>query len=1009
MHDHSRHVLPRLRRWLPERIEPALYRELQTVDVRAWTVPDEPVPFAEALNQDYAPLPTGSRWGAPWGTTWLHLQGQVPAWTLGQHESLELVVDLGFTPGIPGFQCEALVFTRDGAIVSALEPLNRAVPIEAPPGNTVEFYLEAASNPDLAQGFTFQRSPNGSKATAEPGPLYQLRQADIGILDTTVWALVQDLRALAGLAEELHVDSPRRAEVLSAIDRALDTLDPDDVRGTAAAGREVLAPALAAPAAASAHRVHAVGHAHIDSAWLWPIRETRRKVARTFSNVLRLQQDHPEFIFAASSAQQYAWLKEDHPELFARVKAAVAEGRFVPVGGQWVEPDSNLPSGESLARQFLEGKRFFTEEFGVEPREVWVPDSFGYSGAFPQIALAAGAESFLTQKLSWNDTNEFPHHSFLWEGIDGSRIFTHFPPADTYNSMVSAAELHRAERQFKDKGPSNTSLLPFGWGDGGGGPTREMLASAERFRDLEGSPRVQISSPQRFFDEARAEYVDPPVWVGELYMEGHRGVATTQVELKRGNRRSESLLRQAEYWSTHAAVSQGRPYPHEDLSRLWRETLLLHFHDILPGTSIAWVHQEALEHYEKTHEQLERIIDDAARALLGSGEATTHLNAGPYALDGVPAFAAGTPSAAHGEVTVSPEGPGFVLENRLARVRFDSDGHIASYLDLAADRELIPAGTVAGILQLHRDTPTNWDAWDLDEGYRRTGIDLTDDESVTALADGIQVQRRFGASAVTLEYRLTADSPRLDIAVELDWHEDEKILKLAFPLDVHTLRATSEIQFGHLTRDIHTNTSWEAARFETVAHRWLHVGEPGYGIALANEATYGYDITRDSVGARGRATVRISLARAPFYPDPDSDRGHHSYRYALLPGATIPDTVREGYRLHVPLRTVTGVNRTVAPPLFAVEGNAAVIEAVKLAEDRSGDVVVRLYEAHGTRASATIRAGFTYQEVTETDLLERMTKTRAIVSAAAGHVDLELRPFQLVTLRFKGVTPIAAK
>ena len=525
MHDSSEYVLPRLRRWLTERIEPAQYCAFAPVTVAAWEVPDEPVPFLEAMQQEFLPFAIGTAWGRPWGTTWLHVTGVVPNWKLERHERLELVVDLGFNPGIPGFQCEALVFTRDGKIVSALEPLNRSVSLESGTGDSFEFYIEAASNPDMAQGFSFRESPNGNRSTAEPGPLYTLRHLALGRFDENVWELVQDLRTLAGLAGELPPSSPRLAEVLMSIDSALDALDPDDISASAAAGRAVLLPVLMSPAVTTAHRVHAVGHAHIDSAWLWPLRETRRKLARTFSNVLRLQQDHPEFIFAASSAQHYAWIKEDYPELFARVKTAVHEGRFVPVGGQWVEPDSNLPSGESLARQFLEGKKFFMEEFGVEPREVWVPDSFGYSGALPQIALSAGADYFLTQKLSWNDTNPFPHHTFLWEGIDGSRIFTHFPPADTYNSMISAPELHRAERQLRDKGASSMSLLPFGWGDGGGGPTREMLAAAYRFGDLEGSPRVELSTPKRFFDQASAEYPSPPVWVGELYLEAHRGVS----------------------------------------------------------------------------------------------------------------------------------------------------------------------------------------------------------------------------------------------------------------------------------------------------------------------------------------------------------------------------------------------------------------------------------------------------------------------------------------------------
>ncbi|MHA6668358.1 alpha-mannosidase [Homoserinimonas sp. A447] len=997
----SKHILPRLQRFLIERLEPAQYRATAPVEVHSWKAPDEPVPFTEAARQQFRQFAVGTPWGHAWGTTWFRVNGTVPAeWLIGAEDRLELVVDLGFTPGIPGFQSEALVFDPDGSVVSALEPLNRSVAVSVQAGEPFEFYLEAASNPDVAQGFTFRETPNGDKATAQPGPLYVLRDVRIAVLDLAVWELLQDFRALGSLAQELPAASPRLAEVLRAIDQALDVLDPVDLHGTADAGRDALSTVLASPAVTSAHRVHAVGHAHIDSAWLWPLRETRRKVARTFSNVLRLQEQHPDFIFAAGSAQQFAWIKQDYPELFARVVAAVAGGRFVPVGGQWVEPDSNLPSGESLARQFVEGKKFFAEEFGVEPREVWLPDSFGYSGALPQIAIAGGADYFLTQKISWNDTNVFPHHTFLWEGIDGSRIFTHFPPADTYNSMVSAEELHRAERQFRDKGASKVSLLPFGWGDGGGGPTREMLASARRFADLEGSPRVELSTPQRFFEEASAEYEKPPVWVGELYLEFHRGVATTQIELKRGNRLSESLLRQAEYWSTHAAVTAGFDYPTAELQRLWREVLLLQFHDILPGTSIRWVHREAEESYRKVHAELEALIDTAARAALGDGEFAVDLNAGPYPVDAVPAFAAAAAVAPVGQVTVTSDAEGTIVENGLSRVRIDTDGNIASFVDDAAGRELVPHRMVAGLLQLHRDTPTQWNAWDLDESYRRSVEDILAVESIVLLSDGVQVSRAFGRSNIAITYRLRPGSPTLDVAVDLDWHEDEKILKLAFPLDLHATRAASEIQYGHLYRDIHTNTSWDAARFETVAHRWLQLDEGGYGVALANEATYGYDVTRDVVDGVPNATVRVSLARAPRYPDPESDRGRHVFGFSLRPGSGIADAVREGYRLHVPLRRVDNVASDSLAPLFSVEGDGAVVEAVKLAEDGSGDVIVRLYEAFGSRTRATLTVDFDHGDVTETDLLERGSPRRAVVDAN-GPVRLELRPFQLVTLRFR--------
>lgn len=1001
MFDRSNLILPRLVRFLRDRGNRAVHGAEVAVHIEAWDAPGEPVPFSEAVVQQFEEFTIGAPWGKPWGTTWFHVTGTVPAhWDIPSSDRVELVVDLGFIDGIPGFQAEALIWTADGDVISAIEPLNRAVTLGVEPGQCIELYIEAASNPDIARGFSFEQTPFAEQPVVPGEPLYRLRRVAIAHWKRQVWEFLQDLAVLAGLAGQLPDSSPRRAEILYAIDAALDLIDPQDVGGTVGSARGPLLEALAHPAHASAHRIHAVGHAHIDSAWLWPIRETRRKVARTFSNVLRLLEENADFTFSASSAQQYAWLKQDYPALFARVKQRVAEGRFVPIGGQWIEPDSNLPSGESLARQFLQGKQFFLEEFGIEPTEVWIPDSFGYSGALPQIAAAAGSRYFLTQKLSWNDTNSFPHHTFYWEGIDGTRILTHFPPADTYNSMVSAEELHRAERQFREKGKSNTSLLPFGWGDGGGGPTREMLAAVERTHDLEGSPRVKFSDAHTFFAEAETEYEHPPVWVGELYLEAHRGVATTQVQLKQDNRRSETLLREAEYWCSYASVMRGAAYPAVQLQALWREVLLLQFHDILPGSSITWVHREAAESYSRIHAGLEAIIDKAARELLGEGTQSTQLNTGPYAINEVAPFAAGHVANTGAPARVSTVSDLKILDNGLLRVTVDADGGITSMMDLSAGRELIPSRATGALLQLFHDVPTQWDAWDLDESYRRGGEDILSADSVDADEDRgavvVRVRRTFYSSSVTLEYRLETGRSALDVTVDLDWHEDQKILKLAFPIAVHATRAASEIQYGHLYRDIHTNTSWDAARFETVAHRWLHVGEPNYGVAFANSGTYGYDITRDVVVGESRVTVRASLARAPMFPDSTSDRGSHHYRFSLCAGASIPDAVREGYRLSSPLRHVDGVSRQTLPPLIGVDNPAVIIEAVKLAEDGSGDLVVRLYEAFGTTVETQLQLGFAHGGVIETDLLERHVSSVAL----QGNYGLRMRPFQLLTLRF---------
>lgn len=1002
MHDNRSLIEARIERFARERLAPAIYRDRSPLKVRSWEAPDEPVPFAEASSHTFQPFAVGSSWGRPWSTVWFHVTGSVPAeWDVDGTRA-EIVVDLGYILTLPGFQAEGTAYDPHGRIIKAIEPLNSYLPA-GDPGDAVDIYLEAAANPNVAGTFTFEITGLGHKSTAGTAHAYELRTLELGLLDVEVWELAQDVWTLTGLMAELPTDRPRRFEILQALDRMVDAVDPQDVSGTASAGRAALAGVLARPAYASAHRLEAVGHAHLDSAWLWPVRETVRKVARTFSNVVALMDEDPDFTFAASSAQQFAWLKQYYPELFERVKQRVAEGRFVPVGGMWVESDTNLPGGEALARQFVVGKKFFMQEFGVEPLEVWLPDSFGYTAALPQIVAAAGSRWFLTQKISWNETNRMPHHTFWWEGIDGTRVFTHFPPVDTYSSDISGRELAKAERQYAEKGFGTTSLLPFGWGDGGGGPTREMLAAARRTTDLEGSPRVTLSTPQRFFETAAAEYADAPVWSGELYLEFHRGTYTSQAKTKRGNRRSEHLLREAELWSSAASVQRGAAYPYDALDAAWQTVLLQQFHDILPGSSIAWVHEEAERNYAQVAEVLERVIAHALDALAGEGSEAMVFNAGPHARCGVVALGAGVATTSV-EAAVSAQGGGFVLENKAIRVVIDARGLIVSLYDRVAEREVIPSGAVANLLQLFRDTPNQWDAWDIDESYKHVGVELTDVDAVMMTEDGagVRIVRRFGASTVEQLLRLDGDAGGLDIDTSVDWHETQKLLKLAFPLDVHADRAASEIQFGHVFRPTHNNTSWDAARFETSAHRWVHVGEPGYGVAIANDASYGYDIRRQETAQDGTSTmVRVSLLRASLFPDPHADQGLQRFVLSVKVGAEIADAVEEGYRLNLPLRRATGSLSAIPAPLVSVEAPGVLVEAVKLAEDHSGDVVVRLYEALGAKARCALTTGFEWTRVDETDLIERTVASSAVTDVTESEVSLSLRPFQIVTLRFQ--------
>ena len=1000
MHNDSRLVLERITRFLGERIAPAVYPERIPLTLTAWDVPDEPVPFAEATSQQFRPFEAGTPWSKPWGTTWFHVTGSVPdAWpAASDSRRVEMLVDLGFEGDGPGFQAEGLVFAPDGTTVKAVEPFNTAVAIS---GDAVDLYIEAASNPNIGGSWHWGATPLGDKATAGTAPIYTLRHIDLALRDVTVWELQQDVWTLLGLHAELPETSNRAAQILRALEHMCDRMDPHDVGGTAEAGRDALAGVLGVEAAAGAHHITAVGHAHIDSAWLWPTRETIRKCARTFSNVLALMDDDPGFVFACSSAQQYAWIKQFYPELFERITARVAEGRFVPVGGMWVESDTNMVGGEAMVRQLVAGQGFFEREFGVRATTGWLPDSFGYTGALPQLLAGAGLEQFVTQKISWNDTDRFPHHTFLWEGIDGTRVFTHFPPMDTYNSILSGEELARQDRQYAEKGEANSSLALFGHGDGGGGPTREMLAAAHRTASLDGSPRVEVGTPEAFFARAKAEYTHPPVWSGELYLELHRGTYTSQARTKQGNRRSEHLLRQAELWATTATVRRGTDYPYEQLERTWQTVLLQQFHDILPGSSIAWVHREAERNYAVVAEQVGELIDQALDALGGSAQDGTAeagvgvlANAAPVPVRGVPALGAGVPDAAV-QTSVSRDGDRVVLANDRARFVLDGTGRLVSAVDAASGREAIAPGESAG-LQIFRDTPNKWDAWDIDQHYRRHESDLDHDVALETddQRGAVRVTRRIGDSTIEQEFTLSPDSATLEVTTRVDWHERQKLLKFAFPVDVRAERAASETQFGHVYRATHENTSWDFARFETAAHRWVHVGEPGFGVAVANDSTYGHDVTRQARRGGGTYTlVRQSLLRAPLYPDPEADQGEHVVRSSLTVGAELADAVAAGYALNLPLRA----SAVPIDPLVVIDGEGVLVEAVKLAEDRSGDVVVRVYESLGRRTTAVVRLGFDAASVVQTDLLEHELPQADGYDAGTGI--LSLRPFQVVTLR----------
>ena len=778
---------------------------------------------------------------------------------------------------------------------------------------------------------------------------------------------------------------------------------------------------LAKPAVPSAHKISAVGHAHIDSAWLWPLRETVRKVARTTANMTNLLDSEPEFIYTMSQAAQYDFIKTHRPEVYEKVKKAVADGRFVPAGGMWVESDTNMPGSEAMARQFVHGKRFFLEEFGVENDEAWLPDTFGFAGGLPQIIKAAGSKWLLTQKISWSQVNKFPHHTFLWEGIDGTRIFTHFPPIDTYNCSMKGSEIAHAARNFKDKGRASVSLAPTGWGDGGGGTTREMVAKAKRMKDLEGSAKVAWEKPADFFAKAEAEYQNPPVWVGELYLELHRATLTSQAKTKQGNRSSEQPAARG-----RAVGGDGRGAGRVSSTRTTSWTGPGRRCCCTSSTTSFPVRRSpgcTARRRRRTSEVAEdpdqpdprrpsrrwpaRGRSPMRAARWSSTARRTRSTESPAGGAGAQVRAGG-PGRRLGPGRRRPRarqrpGPGRDRRPRPGGLHLrprtgPGDRPAGRRGEPAADPPGLPehVGRLGRrrVLPQHRDGP--------DRGRRGLGRRHAARRSVRA--SRAPLVRRLDGPADSI--RLDSGSKAVQFATEVDWHETEKFLKLAFPMDIHADRYASETQFGHIYRPTHTNTSWEAAKFEACNHGFLHFEEPGFGVAILSGSTYGHDVTR-TVRPDGGTTVtaRVSLLRAPRFPDPETDQGEHVFHHALAPGAAIGDAVREARLLNPGLRPVLRRARHVVEPLFTIDDDAVTASAIKLADDRSGDVVLRVYETHGGRASALITPNFGFSGFEICDLLERpITRGGVTVAADNDGLRLRLRPFQLVTLRFARTT-----
>ena len=1037
--------LERCKRIVRQRVDPHIHPSIAQLAVESFDIPGEPMPtdeFFAKLNRgdiDFKPFTLGSEWGTTWGTVWFRLTGTVPA-GYPKGKPLELILDLGWYPHSCGGHIEGLVYRADGTAIKAVHPLNYWVPFIDAEGNaqvpvaedgSFTLYLEAASNPLLLGVPPFIETELGDHATGKPDEPYVFKSADLAEFDERYENYSVDLDVVSSLMEFADKQSPRYWQLAKALQRSLNAYDERNPESVEAA-RAALAGVLAKPANASAMNVSAIGHAHIDSAWLWPVRETRRKVARTVSNALALMDADPDFKYAMSSAQQYAWLEEDHPDIFKRMKRRIEEGRFIPVGGMWVEADGMLPAGESLIRQIAYGRKYFKEHLGVEPKGVWLPDSFGYTGAWPQIARRAGYEWFLTQKISWNDTTKFPHHSFMWEGIDGTRILTHFPPSDTYCSWMSMHELMYSQRNFLDKDLSRNAILLYGFGDGGGGPTREMTARIRRDHDLAGVPKIEFGTPDQLFDRVRKDIVDDaqgetPVFKGELYLELHRATLTAQQDMKRGCRQEESMLRVTEYLCAAARIKNpDYVYPREELDRIWKTLLLNQFHDILPGSAIAWVHRQARTEYARDIARLNEIALEAGRAIAAvePDDATiTDAVIAPYSRQACEAWVvrpassraeAGTASMAR--VAVTHDGDTIVLDNGRLHVRIEADGTVSSIVDQRTNRELVPAGTRLGRYEMLKDEPFHWDAWDIQRDAFLTANALSEASiaSVDETANGgavVHAVTRAKGVEIRTGIALRPGSATLDFTADVDWHAVEQFLKVDMPVTVQAVNAQYECQYGLVERPINKNTRSDDAKFESCTHRFVRIADADYAAAVVNASTYGSDVSpihADTAHGTGRGTmVRLSLLSAPLYPDPRTDQGAHSFAWSLVADADMNAVLDEAARLNSP---VIGELPDLAP-LVSLTGTI-VLDWVKLADDGSDDLIVRLYEAAGGNAAAALRLDAALADakasVQEVNLMEEPELDAELPRALAGDEPMpadgavvSLAPFQLTTLRIR--------
>lgn len=1029
--------LDRCERVMRQRVLPHIDEPISACGVRSFVNTGEPEPsgqfLAKVRNQevDFQPCPAGTVWGTTWGTTWFEIKGVIPQDMLKNQLPVELIIDLGWNPDFVGGHLEALCYRKDGTVMKGVNPRNQNLPLISRGGvdsavnsdGSFTIYVEGAYNPLILGSPSFVKTQLGNAPTGKPDQRYVLNRVDLCAFNQEAFDYYEDLDVLYSLLPTLDNSSLWYFTVAKALQRSMNTYDERDL-STIKKARAILKPVLETQGTRARMHLSAVGHSHIDSAWLWPVRETRRKVARTVANALSLMEQDPSYIYAMSSAQQYAWLEEDHPDLFAKVQQKVKEGRIVPVGGMWVESDGMLPSGESLIRQISYGQRYFQEKLGVVADGIWLPDSFGYTQAWPQIAKRSGYRWFLTQKIAWSDTTRFPHHTFMWEGLDGSRIFTHFPPTDTYDSVVSAQDLKYTEQNFRNKELTDRSLLLFGYGDGGGGPNRQILARVHRYHDLNGVPALNLESPLNYFEEEIPKFKhlcaeDLPVWKGELYLELHRKTLTSQQEMKHLCRLEETTLRVAEYLCLYASlVDKDYHYPQEALDKVWKTLLLNQFHDILPGSGIAWLYRVAKTEYKRDLNVLHGLIEQASAVLREAFPKAPVLSAAqiaPVASEGC-AWVAQPVATSLKEaqpVRVARDEEGIELDNGLLHVRISSQGLVTSLIDLMHNKELVATDHQLGAYELFHDEPEMWDAWNIERDALMTGTCLQSRLEQVQEHDGVvTVHTSAGTelSKISTAITLEPGSRSLRFSVHVSWHEEEKLLKVDLPVSIACSTIQSESQYGVIDHPVVKNLPEDDAKFEFCTQRFVRLQEGGNEVSIVNATTYGADAhpLRDAHDQVAGTLVRLTLLSSPVVPDPETDLGEHDFAWSISSQRSITETLAEAYRLGSPiLKDQPQLERLAT---ISSDSGTAVIDWMKPADDGSSDVILRLYESAGTETTAQLQLNelFRGAHVTEVSCLEKENlpddEPRALKATETYEgkpLTLHLNAFELATLRIQ--------